>query len=168
MRGVWWGWHPNTLITVYKFLIRPRMDYVSFVYFPNAKHLINKLEFVQTRAIKLASGLRMSSPNSVTLSRIWGTETLKSLKFLLLNYEIKKISSNMYEIENWIREKVWLRLIKKKGLREFRNRNCFHHYEQNLIHFPTRSLKHINFCWKSCKCTFCTKIIIFYIGLCWK
>lgn len=44
------------------------MDYASFVYFPNAKHLIKKLESVQTRAIKLSSGLRMSSPNSVTLA----------------------------------------------------------------------------------------------------
>lgn len=56
LRGVLWGSHQNTLITIYKSLIRSRMDYASFVYFHNAKHLINKLKSVQMKAINLAAG----------------------------------------------------------------------------------------------------------------
>ena len=68
LREVWWSSHPDTLITIYKSLIRSGMDCASFVYFLSAKHLMNKLESVQTRAIELTFGLRMSSPNSVALT----------------------------------------------------------------------------------------------------
>ncbi|XP_078041385.1 uncharacterized protein LOC144472301 [Augochlora pura] len=86
LRGVWWGAHPDTLITIYKSMIRSRLDYGS-------KHLVRKLESVQTRALKLAMGLRMSTPNNVVLAEA-GIPHLRERAAYLGKTHLVKVMSN--------------------------------------------------------------------------
>ncbi|XP_076645575.1 uncharacterized protein LOC143355022 [Halictus rubicundus] len=99
LRGVWWGAHPDTLILLYKALIRSRLDYAAHIYFPSNRTLIAKLESIQARAIKLSLGLRMSSPTSVVLAES-GFTYLENRALYLGKSHLTKIISNANHISN--------------------------------------------------------------------
>ena len=104
LREIWWSSHPDTLITIYKSLIRSRIDHASFVYFLNAKHLMNKLESVQTRAIELAFGLRMSSPTGVGLTEAGIPYVRNRVAFLGKSHIVKIMSSRNHRSVPYIKE----------------------------------------------------------------
>nr|XP_012153232.1 PREDICTED: uncharacterized protein LOC105664225 [Megachile rotundata] len=90
LRGVWWGCDPQTLISIYKALIRSRVEYGIGWYFPLTKHLTQRLERIQTSALKIALGLRSSTPSNVVLAeakiprlvdraRLYGCKTILNL-----------------------------------------------------------------------------------------
>lgn len=58
--GIKWGADPLTLTLLYKSLIRSIIDYNSFIYFPNNKELVLKLERIQFTALKTVLGYRIS------------------------------------------------------------------------------------------------------------
>ncbi|KAL7296758.1 hypothetical protein TKK_0010168 [Trichogramma kaykai] len=65
LRFTWWGANPETLLTLYKSLIRSKIDYGGFLMFPSDSKIIDKLQKVQNIGIRLAMGYRNSSPINV-------------------------------------------------------------------------------------------------------
>lgn len=68
LRGIHWGADPYTLICFYKSFTRSIIDYASYIYFPTQEDRILKLERIQFAAIRLAFGLRMSTPTNILLA----------------------------------------------------------------------------------------------------
>lgn len=68
LRGVHWGADPSTLLSFYKSFTRSIIDYCSYIYFPTQKDRILKLERIQFSAIRLALGLRKSTPTNILLA----------------------------------------------------------------------------------------------------
>ena len=68
LRGTWWGFHPNTLLTLYKSFVWSIVDYCSFVYFPTSKCSKEKIEKIQYAAIRLALGFRRSTPTNILIA----------------------------------------------------------------------------------------------------
>ncbi|XP_076282897.1 uncharacterized protein LOC143210184 isoform X1 [Lasioglossum baleicum] len=99
LRGVWWGSDPETLLTIYRTYIRSRLDYGSFVYFPEPDWLRRRLETIQATAIKLALGLRTSTPTNVVLAEA-GTPYLQHRAAYLGKIFFSKIISNTSHITN--------------------------------------------------------------------
>ena len=55
LRSTWWGSDPETLITLYKGLIRPRLDFAGTVFSRISKKMVAKLEWAQLIALKLCA-----------------------------------------------------------------------------------------------------------------
>ena len=66
-RGTGRGAHPLTLLSIYKGLIRSRME-SCLPCIPKRPSLLDKMKRVQRIAARLALGLRNSAPNNVTLA----------------------------------------------------------------------------------------------------
>ena len=92
LRGTWWGAHPSTLITFYKSFVRSVIDYGSFIYFPVQKVRKDKLERIQFSAIRMALGLRMSTPTNVLLGESKLTMIQHRTKMLCENILLKVFS----------------------------------------------------------------------------
>ena len=65
LRGTWWGCDPQTLLLIYKTLIRAKIDYGCYWYYPTNNSHRHKLEGVQHEAIRLALGYRRPTPINV-------------------------------------------------------------------------------------------------------
>lgn len=57
----WWGGHPETMLTIYRSLIRPLFDYSSTIMVLN-KTRRKELETIQNQAIRVALGVMRSTP----------------------------------------------------------------------------------------------------------
>ncbi|CAK9804097.1 Probable RNA-directed DNA polymerase from transposon BS [Anthophora plagiata] len=68
LRGTWWGADPTTLLTIYKGLIRSKIEYGLHIVTRTRNSTVQKLETIQLAAARLALGLRNSTPNNVTLA----------------------------------------------------------------------------------------------------
>lgn len=68
LRSTWWGADPSTLITIYRALIRSSIEYGSAAIPYKSNPLLAKFEVIQRRALRLALGLRNSTPNNVVLA----------------------------------------------------------------------------------------------------
>lgn len=65
LRGVHWGSDPVTLLMLYKSLIRSKMEYAGFLIAPCHSKLIESLQKVQNRALRLSLGCINSTPINV-------------------------------------------------------------------------------------------------------
>ncbi|CAL1672326.1 unnamed protein product [Lasius platythorax] len=65
LRGVWWGSHPNTLLGIFKAMIRRVIDYASFLYPMGRGGLAEALDRTQRRALRYCAGLRQSTPINI-------------------------------------------------------------------------------------------------------
>jgi hypothetical protein len=68
LRGVWWGAHPCSLLSIYKMLIRASLEYGNFTFSGASPRYTNKLRQIQFQAIRLALGLRRSIPTNILLA----------------------------------------------------------------------------------------------------
>ncbi|XP_029178519.1 uncharacterized protein LOC114946237 [Nylanderia fulva] len=68
IRGTWWGADPVTMLTLYNSLIRSRIEYGGFLISPCKPELLEKIEKVQYKCLRLAMGYRKSTPTNIILS----------------------------------------------------------------------------------------------------
>ncbi|CAK9798615.1 RNA-directed DNA polymerase from mobile element jockey [Anthophora plagiata] len=107
LRGTWWGSNPQTLLHLYKTLIRARLEYACQWYYPvNNKKLASSLERIQLNAIKLALGLRRTTANNVALAETKLHRLKERAKYLATRYITKTVcnkANNMAQtIENLV------------------------------------------------------------------
>ncbi|XP_043273352.1 uncharacterized protein [Venturia canescens] len=89
LRSTWWGADPELLTRLYTALIRSRIVYGDISFYPVNKNQEIRLERIQTKAIKIALGLRSSTPNNVTLGESKIPPLKSRIKFLGRNYLTK-------------------------------------------------------------------------------
>ena len=91
--GTWWGSEPETLITLYKSLVRSHIDYGIFIYYPTQKKLKEKFEKIQFSAIRSALGYRISTPTNVLLAES-KLPLINDRAVFLCNYFLTRSLSN--------------------------------------------------------------------------
>lgn len=64
----WWGASPYTLLTLYKAIVRPHLEYGSQVLGKCSKSLYSQLDKLQYQAIRIALGYMKSTPINILLS----------------------------------------------------------------------------------------------------
>lgn len=64
LAGVWWGAHPYYLKLLYNAIIRSVIDYASFLYVPACKRMVNSLDLLQARALRIITGAMKSTPKN--------------------------------------------------------------------------------------------------------
>ncbi|XP_045466643.1 uncharacterized protein LOC123675338 [Harmonia axyridis] len=89
----YWGADENTLLTIYRTLIRSKLDYGSIVYSTASKTLLAKLDVIQNTAIRLATGAYITSP-SESLCREAGELPLKFRRLMLQSTYAARISAD--------------------------------------------------------------------------
>lgn len=93
-RGTYWGAHPGSLLSLFKSFVRPIIDYAIFIYMPSQDTRILKLERLQYSAIRLALGLRRSTPTNVLLAESKLLSIRHRSRLLCLNFLIKLMSKS--------------------------------------------------------------------------
>ena len=76
--GTWWGGHPQTLLTLYRVLIRSVLDYGSFIYATASKSRLAVLDRLQNRGLRICLGA-MRSTNTMSL-KVEGNEAPLALR----------------------------------------------------------------------------------------
>lgn len=94
LRGTWWGSDPNTLLLIYKALIRSRIEYGGYLISPCSKNNFSKLEKIQNNAIRLCMGYRKSTPVNVMLAESKEISLEFRFEFLAYKYLLKCLSIN--------------------------------------------------------------------------
>ena len=67
LSNTWWGGHPQTLLLIYKAILRSTLDY-GLICIKTSTKYIKKLGVLQRRALRSCMGLRQSTPNKIVLS----------------------------------------------------------------------------------------------------
>lgn len=91
--GTWWGSDPETLLTLYKSLVRSIIEYGCFIYFPIRKNIAYKLEKIQYVAIRAALGFRKTTPTNILLAES-KLPQIKDRATYLCNCFLARILSN--------------------------------------------------------------------------
>jgi ribonuclease HI len=73
----WWGADPVTLLTLYKSLVRSKIEYASPLFFNANSDILRKLDVCQNNALRAATGAFKSSPIPALLSET-GIHPLKA------------------------------------------------------------------------------------------
>lgn len=91
--GFEWGAHPEILLTVFKTLIRPKMDWGSFLFANAKKQMLKCLDVIQNSALRIALGCMRTTPINV-LHHLAGIEPLSICRnTLAAKFIIKSMSS---------------------------------------------------------------------------
>lgn len=102
LRGTWWGCDPETLTVIYKSFVRSIIDYGCFVYFPNRKEMILKLERIQFASIRYALGYRISTPTNILIAESKLPLIEERTKLLCNNYLSKALTNSSSQVYNII------------------------------------------------------------------
>lgn len=105
LRGVWWGAHPSSLMTIYKMIIRASIEYGCFVFAGSSESSFYKLERIQLQAIRLALGLRSTTPTNIILAEANEPTLYSRFLFLTGKYLLKVFSITKHPL---IRKLVFL------------------------------------------------------------
>ena len=62
LAGCDWGAERETMLTIYRALIRSAIDYGSFVYGSAAKSTLDKIDVVQAKALRICCGAFRTTP----------------------------------------------------------------------------------------------------------
>lgn len=100
VRSTWWGADPKTLLTLYKSLIRSRIEYGGFLMSPCKPKLIYELDKIQLKCLRVAMGYRLSTPVNVIIGE--SKIPLLEHRFELLCYKflLKTIAKKNYTLLN--------------------------------------------------------------------
>ena len=117
----WWGSDPETLITIYKSMIRSLIDYGLFIYFPTLKSSTKKLEKIQISALRTALGYRRSTPTNIILEESKCPSIQERASFLCKAY-LSKVLSN----KNLPTKKSVLQFYFKNKPRKLKRKRLIH------------------------------------------
>lgn len=92
LRSTWLGMDPKLLLNLYKSLIRSRIEYGSSIWSNIPAYLIEKLESIQNRCIRIAMGYRCSTPINIILAESKIPPLQMRFQFLCKVYITKVLS----------------------------------------------------------------------------
>ena len=90
-----WGIHPKTALQFYKSIIRPKIEWASFLFCNSESKLLKKLDIIQNAAIRSCIGVIRTTPINV-LHSMAGIPTLESRR----NLTAKKIVAKAVSLKN--------------------------------------------------------------------
>ncbi|XP_066601761.1 uncharacterized protein [Prorops nasuta] len=117
--GIRWGAEPNTLLILYKNLIRSIIEYNSFIFLPKKNQNAIIIERIQYAAIRTALSYRVSTPTNILLdeakcSSIYQRSILLGCKFLARCYS--NSSSSFTTLLKTLRSEVgWDTFLQKSA-----------------------------------------------------
>lgn len=88
-----WGADKNTLLTIYKTIIRSKIDYGSIFYNTASKNILTKIDRIQNLALRIATGAFRTSP-VISIHNEAGETTLADRRATLLTKYAVKIANN--------------------------------------------------------------------------
>ena len=107
-----WGCHPSTLLTIFKGLLRPSIEWDSLLYAQADKKFLNKLNIIQNDALRIITGCFKTTPLNV-LHHMAGVEPLEDRRNFAT---VKYLAKNFSQIEHMLFPKLQL-------LGEYKNKN---------------------------------------------
>ncbi|CAB0042880.1 unnamed protein product [Trichogramma brassicae] len=105
LRATWWGGHPQTLLIVYKALIRSTMEYNLFLTSTTNK-LTEKIQKIQNQGIRLSVGYRVSTALNVIHGETHTPYIQTRISHLANNFILKSLSSENHTIISDIRDLI--------------------------------------------------------------
>lgn len=132
LRGTWWGADPGTLLVLYKSFVRSILDYGSFVYFPTRKATQSRIEAIQYSAIRLALGLRLSTPRNLLLAES-KLDRLSDRATFLGNKYLGKVLSNSGLESHRVILRLNGKINQERNRYKFQNRVLFRCVRQAMI-----------------------------------
>ncbi|MFI5407427.1 MAG: RNA-directed DNA polymerase, partial [Nitrososphaerales archaeon] len=102
-QGVHWGASNNTLLTLYKALIRSKLDYGSTLYMDACKTTLKRLDSLQYKALCIVLGAAKGTSLAALLAEV-GETSLNIRRQALYTKYLLKIKSNPHNITNSIFE----------------------------------------------------------------
>ena len=98
LRGTWWEWDPQTLLLIYKTLIRAKIDYGCNWYYPINKSHRRRQEPVQHEAIRLALGYRRTTPINVIHAEAKLPSIMDRAIYLGAKYLIRILANRLHPL----------------------------------------------------------------------
>ena len=95
LHGQTWGMSNNTLLTVYKALIRSKLDYASFVYMEACHSNLKRLDSIQYKALSIALGAAKGTSLASILAETNETSLNIRRQTILMKYLLKLKSKPM-------------------------------------------------------------------------
>ncbi|KAK9876352.1 hypothetical protein WA026_012661 [Henosepilachna vigintioctopunctata] len=95
----WWGAHPQTLLLLYKSLIRAHLDYGSIFVGRCSKKLFHKMNVVQYQALRVSLGLMKTTPTDIILAESGELPLSIRRKWLAKKFLLKVFHNNHNSIE---------------------------------------------------------------------
>ncbi|XP_066590819.1 uncharacterized protein [Prorops nasuta] len=92
--GIGWGAEPNTLLILFKSLIRSIIKYNSFIFFPKRQQEASTIERIQYAAIRTAYSYRISTPTNILLDEAKCPAFFFRTKFLGCKFVSHSFSNN--------------------------------------------------------------------------
>ncbi|XP_018313421.1 uncharacterized protein [Mycetomoellerius zeteki] len=90
LSGVWWGSHPQSLLTIYRAVFKGSIEYGCQVFqFQRNQTLFRCLQRLQWRAIRIAMGYRISTPINIILAEAKEAPLRNRFKLLLSRFLLK-------------------------------------------------------------------------------
>ncbi|XP_029674539.1 uncharacterized protein LOC115242419 [Formica exsecta] len=111
----WCGSDPETLLILYKSLVRSHIDYGCFVYFLTRKDLREKLEKIQYSTIRSTLGYRISTPTNILIAESKLPLIQDRTRFLCNSYLSKVLTNTCTQINKTINQ-YYLKKQKKNRL----------------------------------------------------
>ena len=100
LRGTWWGGNPQTLLIVYRGLIRSTMEYNAFLIKVEDQKLKTKIKVIQNQALRLAMGYRISTPINVMFAEAGEPISHVRNKLLADKFSLKLISLQDHPLQD--------------------------------------------------------------------
>lgn len=112
-----WGAHPQTMLNIYKALVRSKLDYASSVFGGSPKYLLNMLNTTHLHGIRTAMTCLKSTPTNSLLSEA-GETPLNIRREFLAQKEVLNIFINNLPNKKFLLNSLTVTNIKKTGFIE--------------------------------------------------
>ena len=109
----WWGGHPQTLLMIYKAILRSTLEYGSICIASKDSRYLEKLGVLQRRALRHVTGLRQSTPNKIVLTETRDLPLEIRIKYLAYKYILKILSNSDHQLHQSLQNLNNLEILKR-------------------------------------------------------